>query len=123
MEESLLGSGIREQEIIGNQTASAWLPGGEIKFSCPDAARGSPAQPFYQPEKIVTAMATELRKPGISLLGDLPWGTHFCHFYETKEDLLHAVVPYFKAGLESNECCVWVVSEPVSEEEARDALR
>ena len=97
--------------------------GEEIKFSCPDAARGSPAQPFYQPEKIVTAMATELRKPGISLLGDLPWGTHFCHFYETKEDLLHAVVPYFKAGLESNECCVWVVSEPVSEEEARDALR
>ena len=68
-------------------------------------------------------MATNPRKPGISLVGDLPWGTHFCHFYETKEDLVHTLVPYFKAGLESNECCVWVVSEPVSEEEARGALR
>ena len=33
-------------------------------------------------------MAAELRKTGIDFIGDVPWGTHFCHFYETKDDLL-----------------------------------
>jgi len=33
-------------------------------------------------------MAAELRKTGISVVGDMPWGTHLCHFYETKQDLL-----------------------------------
>jgi PAS domain-containing protein len=68
-------------------------------------------------------MATELRKTGISVVGDLPWGTHFCHFYETKEDLLDILIPYFKTGLENNEFCVWVVSNPLGEEEARNAFR
>jgi signal transduction histidine kinase len=68
-------------------------------------------------------MATELRKTGIGVVGDVPWGTHFCHFYETKEDLLDTLVPYFKAGLESREFCLWVLSEPLTEEEARHALR
>ena len=69
-------------------------------------------------------MAEELRKTGISVVGDLPWGTHFCHFYETKQDLLDILVPYFKAGLENNEFCLWVVSdsELVTVEEAQGAL-
>src|SRR6266446_4295521 len=67
--------------------------------------------------------ASELRKTGISVVGDMPWGTHLCHFYETKEDLLDILIPYFKAGLENNEFCTWVVSDPLGEEEARDALR
>lgn len=69
-------------------------------------------------------MATKLRKTGISVVGDLPWGTHFCHFYETKEDLLDTLVPYFKAGLESNEYCLWVVStsELITVAEAKHAL-
>jgi PAS domain S-box-containing protein len=66
---------------------------------------------------------TQLRKTGIGVVGDVPWGTHFFLFYETKEDLLDALVPYFKAGLESGELCQWVVSEPLSEEEASNALR
>jgi hypothetical protein len=56
-------------------------------------------------------MATEFRKSGISVVGDVPWGTHFCHFYETKQDLLDTLIPYFKAGLESKEFCLWVVSD------------
>jgi C4-dicarboxylate-specific signal transduction histidine kinase len=66
---------------------------------------------------------TQLRKTGIGVVGDVPWGTHFFLFYETKEDLLDALVPYFKAGLESGELCLWVVAEPLTEEEARNALR
>ena len=38
------------------------------------------------------------RKSGIALVGDLPWGTHFCQFYRTRKDLLDILVPYFKAG-------------------------
>jgi PAS domain S-box-containing protein len=68
-------------------------------------------------------MTTELRETDISVVGDIPWGTHFCHFYETKEDLLDILVPYFRAGLENNEFCVWVVSEPLGLEEATDALK
>ena len=56
-------------------------------------------------------MTTELRKSGISTVGDVPWGTHFCHFYETKEDLLDILIPYFKTGLENSEfCCVAIRS-------------
>jgi signal transduction histidine kinase len=33
------------------------------------------------------------------------------------------LVPYFKAGLESKEFCVWVLSKPVTEPEAWNALR
>ena len=68
-------------------------------------------------------MATEMRKTGIGVVGDMPWGTHFCHFYETKEDLLDTLLSFFKAGLESQESCLWVVSEPLTEEEARHALK
>src|SRR5919109_21109 len=71
----------------------------------------------------MTAMAPETRKTGIDVVGDMPWGTHFCLFYETKEDLLDTLVSYCKAGLESQEFCLWVVSEPLREEEVRHALQ
>ena len=68
------------------------------------------------------ATASELRKTGISVIGDVRWGTHFCYFYETKQDLLDTLVLYFKAGLEDNEFCLWVVSQLLTVEEARHAL-
>jgi hypothetical protein len=63
-----------------------------------------------------------LRKSGITGLGEIPWGTHFCHFYETKKDLLDIVVPFFKAGLQNNEFCVWVVTNPLGVDEAKETL-
>ena len=70
-------------------------------------------------------MASELRKTGISVVGDLPWGAHFCYFYQTKQDLLDILVPYFKTGLENKEFCLWVISnsELLTEQEATGALR
>lgn len=70
-------------------------------------------------------MASALRNTGISIVGDVPRGTHFCHFYETKQDLLDTLVPYFKAGLESKEFCLWLVSpsEHITVEEAKAALQ
>ncbi|MDX6443173.1 MAG: hypothetical protein QOH71_247 [Blastocatellia bacterium] len=70
-------------------------------------------------------MPTELRKTGISVVGDLPWGAHFCYFYETKQDLLDVLIPYFKTGLENQEFCLWVISnsELLTVQEATSALR
>ena len=68
-------------------------------------------------------MVRNLRMSGIDLIGDLPWGTHLCSFYQTKRDLLNIVMPYLKAGLESNEFCTWVVSDPLNEQEAMEAAR
>jgi C4-dicarboxylate-specific signal transduction histidine kinase len=67
-------------------------------------------------------MTTEMRKTGIDIVGDMPWGTHFCLFYETKDDILDTLVSYCKAGLEGEEFCLWVVSEPVTIDEATHAL-
>jgi len=67
-------------------------------------------------------MIEKFRKSGISSIGDTPWGSHICQFYETKEDLLRFLIPYFKAGLKNNEFCMWVTSEPVTVEDAREAL-
>jgi len=71
----------------------------------------------------MTAISTETRKSGIDVVGDMPWGTHFCLFYDTKEDLLDILISYCKAGLESEEFCLWVVAEPLTIEEAIDALK
>src|SRR6516165_12240208 len=64
----------------------------------------------------------ELRQTGIAAIGDVPWGTHFCQFYQDKQDLIDILVPYFKAGLENNEFCMWVTSEPLLSAEAKAAL-
>jgi PAS domain S-box-containing protein len=64
-----------------------------------------------------------LRNTGIDVIGQAPWGTHFCQFYETKEDLVDTLVPYFKAGLLANEFCMWITAPPLVDKEAEDALR
>ena len=68
-------------------------------------------------------MRESLRKSGIDIIGDVPWGTHFCQFYQTREDLIDILVPYFKAGLENNELCVWITSKPLEVEEAKAAMK
>ena len=63
-----------------------------------------------------------VRISGIEIVGEAPWGTHFCLFYETKKDLIEILVHYFKAGLEANECCMWITSEPLNRDEAIKAM-
>jgi len=72
---------------------------------------------------MVPAMTTEMRKTGIDVVGDMPWGAHFCLFYETQADLLETLVSYCKAGVESLEFCLWVVAEPLAVEDAASALK
>jgi signal transduction histidine kinase len=69
-------------------------------------------------------MPTGMRNSGIDVIGDLAaWGSHFCLFYETKEDLLDALISYYKGGLQRKEYCLWIVTEPLTIEEAKRALK
>ena len=68
-------------------------------------------------------MDVEDRKTGIDIIGNKPWGTHLCFIYETKKDLVDILIPYLKAGLENNELCMLVTSEPFTEEEAKRAMK
>jgi hypothetical protein len=63
------------------------------------------------------------RPSGLPAIGAVPWCTHLCQFYRTSEDLVDSLVPYFRAGLENNELCVWVTSEPLGAEQAWASLR
>jgi PAS domain S-box-containing protein len=67
-------------------------------------------------------MDEKMRMSGIDI-GNISFGTHSCQFYQTKEDLMDIIIPYLMAGLENNEFCLWVTSQPVEVEDAKDALR
>lgn len=68
-------------------------------------------------------MKNEIRNSGIDIIGDVSWGTHFCQFYQTKENLTDILIPYLKAGLENNELCIWIISQPLEVEEAKTVLK
>lgn len=63
------------------------------------------------------------RETGLPAIGRLPWGSHASLFYESKADLLEVLIPFFKSGLENDECCLCVVSDPLDEEAATQAFR
>jgi DNA-binding CsgD family transcriptional regulator len=83
---------------------------------------------LYPPDNGMNPVATKngqrLRDTGLEAVGEVPWGTHFSIFYETKKDLLEIVVPFFKAGLKANEFCLWIVanSELLTINEAKAVL-
>ena len=85
-----------------------------------------PYFPFFMQEivapKNLPLPRDDLRQTGIDVVGSIPWGSHFCQFCQTKEDLLETLVPYFREGLNNNEFCVWVTCEFLTKEEARRAL-
>jgi CheY-like chemotaxis protein len=67
--------------------------------------------------------APRVRDSGIEVVGEIPFGSHFCQFYRTKQDLVDTLVPFFVAGLRNHEYCTWVASEPFGAEEAEAAMR
>ena len=83
--------------------------------------RGSGSETSFNVEN--RRFSSELRNSGIDIVGDIPWGTHFCQFYQTKENLIDILIPYFKAGLENNEFCMWVTSQPLTVEDAEEAFK
>jgi PAS domain S-box-containing protein len=60
---------------------------------------------------------------GLQSIPHLHWGSHLAHFFASGSELRDVLVPYFKAGLENNERCLWVTGRAFNAEEARSALR
>lgn len=65
----------------------------------------------------------EARSTGIDAINLVPWGTHFCQLFESPQDLTDIFVPYLRAGLESNEYCVWVTSDFFDKTKAEETIR
>ena len=59
---------------------------------------------------------------GTAIVRDLAWGTHLCQFFESPDDLVEVLVPYFASGLERGDGCLWIVSDPLGIGDARRAL-
>lgn len=66
--------------------------------------------------------AAERTPSGLSAVGPISWGAHFCHFYDDVDDLISVLVPFYKAGLEQNEQALWVAHKDMSADRARAAL-
>ena len=72
---------------------------------------------------VVDCGELHVRPTGVPAPGQARWGEHMCLLYRTRADLLDATVPFFAAGLAHGERCIWVASDPLPANEARDALR
>jgi hypothetical protein len=59
---------------------------------------------------------------GLKGIKAVPYGIHMCHFYEGRDDLAAALVPYFLAGLRNEERCVWITAEPLDAHAAKAEL-
>jgi DNA-binding CsgD family transcriptional regulator len=76
-----------------------------------------------EPGDTPMAIATEAPRIELHPVSDIAWGTHLCMFFQTTEDELEALTPYFKAGLEDDEYCIWVVSGRLTKGRAIAALQ
>lgn len=64
-----------------------------------------------------------VRDSGIEDIGEVPWGMHICYFYYKSEDYFDILIPYFKQGLKDNECCIWMDTKHIGENEIENRLK
>src|SRR5260221_121973 len=62
---------------------------------------------------------TDCGLPGIN---PIVHGSHLCHFYPSRQELIESLVPFFQAGLRNNERCLWVTADPLPAAEAKMEL-
>lgn len=55
--------------------------------------------------------------------GTLPQVTHFCEFHHTDLELVETLIPYFTAGIEADEFCICVTSDPAGVQGTETRLR
>lgn len=60
---------------------------------------------------------------GLPSVPHLEWGSHLAHFFADGSELRDVLVPFFKAGLDNNERCLWVTGQAFNADDARAALR
>jgi hypothetical protein len=71
----------------------------------------------------LTHAQPNLTNCGLQGIDCIPYGIHMCHFYRDRENLVDALVPFFIAGLNNNERCIWITAEPLDAAGARLALQ
>jgi len=126
IEDSFYAGGEKLSEKVFNLCSNS-ITSATFLTACVSKSIFTRASPYFNSNTIGLMRVRKrkmdtLRKFGIDFVGDIPWGTHLCQFYETKHDLSEILVPYFAEGLRSNEACMWVTSEPLEVEEAKAAL-
>jgi hypothetical protein len=50
-------------------------------------------------------------------------GDHACYFFRSGDEIGEVLVPYFKAGLERNELCMWFTGHPYGKDRAVSEMR
>ena len=56
-------------------------------------------------------------------LHNLSPGKHLYQFYKNSEDFLQVMIPFFQAGLEKGDACLWLVSETIGFQRAYEAVQ
>jgi signal transduction histidine kinase len=67
-------------------------------------------------------MTTDTRQSGFPAHGALSWGSHLCHFYESRNELLSVTADFLHAGLANREAAVWVAPALLGPDKARYML-
>lgn len=68
-------------------------------------------------------MCVDLRDSGIDTIGNIEWGTHFSLFYRDNLELADFLTPYFSAGFNNNEYCLYITSGETSATRTTDSMR
>ncbi len=76
-----------------------------------------------QPPGLKPAINHKSGETEIDRFDQIPWGTHMCLLYQTKQDLLGVLIPFIQAGLSNNEYCLCLNSEVLSGHQTRIALK
>ena len=66
---------------------------------------------------------TQSAPSGLPAVPLLDWGAHITHVFDGGDELAGVLVPFFKAGLENHEMCLWITGPGFNSEDARSALR
>ena len=66
---------------------------------------------------------SHIPRVGLPGMDRIPFGTHACHFYSNRDELIRTLVPYFIEGLSGNERCFWVTAPPLPARDAYIAIR
>lgn len=59
---------------------------------------------------------------GLTILPEVAWGSHLCHFYRNPDELLEVLVAFYRAGLEAHDKCLWITAPPCTATMARAGL-
>ncbi len=61
-------------------------------------------------------------KPAVGVFDQVHWGAHLCQLYDSSQDVIDVLVPFFRKGLEENALCLWLAPMPLRQQ-VMEALR